>query len=103
MSISEALYRNFSVISLTKYPKLTADIKTRKPSPLIDSLIEAKSMNPVILLDEIDKVPIEEQMALLSILDPMQNKEFKDEVLELNVDLSHIYFVCTANYIEKLS
>ncbi len=52
-------------------------------------------MNPVILLDEIDKV--KDSMALLSILDPLQNKEFKDEYLNITIDLSNIFFVCTSN------
>ncbi len=56
MSIAKALNRKFDTISLTKFPSLVADIKNHKHSPLIDALINSKSMNPVILLDEIDKV-----------------------------------------------
>lgn len=56
MSIAKALNRKFDVLSLTKFPSLVADIKNHKHSPLITSLITCKSMNPVILLDEIDKV-----------------------------------------------
>jgi ATP-dependent Lon protease len=56
MSIAKALNRKFSIISLTKFASLVADQKKFKHSPIVDSLIECKSMNPVILLDEIDKV-----------------------------------------------
>lgn len=45
-------------------------------------------MNPVILLDEIDKVPLVKQNQLISLLDPMQNNKFVDEVLKVPVDLS---------------
>ena len=100
MSIAKALNRKFDVLSLTKFPSLVADIKKGRHSPLIDSLIATKSMNPVILLDEIDKV--EDQMSFLNILDPVQNRDFKDEQLGINVDLSHVFFVCTANDINQL-
>jgi ATP-dependent Lon protease len=56
MSIAKALNRKFEVLSLTKFPTLVADAKYGKHSPLVTALINCKSMNPVILLDEIDKV-----------------------------------------------
>lgn len=101
MSIAKALNRKFDVISLTKFPTLVSDTKNSKHSPLVDSLINCKAMNPVILLDEIDKV--KDQMSFLNILDPVWNKEFKDEHLGINIDLSHVFFVCTANDIDQLS
>jgi len=56
MSIAKALNRKFDTLSLTKFPSLVADVKNGRHSPIIDALISTKSMNPVILLDEIDKV-----------------------------------------------
>lgn len=95
MSIAKALGRTFHLISLTKFPTISADQKKQKPSPIVTALIECKVMNPVIVLDELDKV--KEQMAFLNLLDPIQNKEFKDEVLGITLDLSNVFFVCTAN------
>lgn len=71
------------------------------PGKLAQALRRCKSMNPIILLDEIDKLSHGHQgdpaSALLEVLDPEQNKEFLDHYLDVRVDLSQVLFICTAN------
>ncbi len=76
------------------------------PGRIITALTQAKAMNPIVVLDEIDKVSSDEvQAALLEILDPNQNNSFVDHFIgtEVPIDLSKILFVATANYLEKIS
>ncbi len=73
------------------------------PGRIVQGLIEAKEMDPVIVLDEIDKVSRSHRgdptAVLLEILDPEQNREFRDYYLNFNIDLSKIIFIATANQI----
>ncbi|MBP3674979.1 MAG: endopeptidase La [Campylobacter sp.] len=71
------------------------------PGRIVQGLIEAKSMNPVVVLDEIDKIARsykgDPTAVLLEILDPEQNSKFRDYYLNFHIDLSKIIFIATAN------
>lgn len=76
------------------------------PGRITQGLIDAKKMNPIIVLDEIDKVSRSQRgdptAALLEILDPEQNKEFRDYYLNFNIDLSNVIFIATANDVGQI-
>jgi ATP-dependent Lon protease len=76
------------------------------PGRITQGLIDAKKMNPVIVLDEIDKVSRSQRgdptAALLEILDPEQNSEFRDYYLNFNLDLSNAIFIATANDVSRI-
>jgi len=76
------------------------------PGRITQGLIDAKKMNPVVVLDEIDKVAKsgrgDPTAALLEILDPEQNKEFRDYYLNFNIDLTKVIFIATANDVGRI-
>ncbi|UQY35525.1 endopeptidase La [Pseudomonas fulva] len=111
-SIAESLGRPFYRFSVGGM-RDEAEIKGHRrtyigalPGKLVQALKEVEVMNPVIMLDEIDKMGSSFQgdpaSALLETLDPEQNVEFLDHYLDLRLDLSKVLFVCTANTLDSI-
>lgn len=111
-SIAECLGRRFYRFSVGGM-RDEAEIKGHRrtyigamPGKLIQALKEVEVSNPVIMLDEIDKMGSSYQgdpaSAMLEVLDPEQNGEFLDHYLDLRVDLSKVLFVCTANQLDTI-
>ncbi|XP_055700250.1 lon protease homolog, mitochondrial isoform X2 [Phlebotomus papatasi] len=111
-SIARALnreYFRFSVGGMTDVAEIKGHRRTyvgAMPGKLIQCLKKTQTENPLVLIDEVDKIGRgyqgDPQAALLELLDKEQNKNFLDHYIDVPVDLSHVLFICTANVLDTI-
>ncbi|WP_213318517.1 endopeptidase La [Chlamydiifrater volucris] len=111
-SIAKVLHRKFFRFSVGGM-RDEAEIKGHRrtyigsmPGKMVQALKQSQTMNPVIMIDEVDKIGSsyhgDPASALLEVLDPEQNKDFLDHYLDVRVDLSNVLFILTANVLDSI-